>query len=285
MSLYPVLATIGFLALGIVAAWLGKKWFGLDNSGLYASLLFAPILAYLVFSGQLQEFKGFGIEAKFREIASQKIDISSRIQDSIAGQKHGTLQALMGGGSDVAVLSTTTVTKFGDAARPTLAFGIAEQIAASMAQGSFELLVIVDDNSRVLGYFPRHWFLDLTSMPDIHSSRGNDPSFDQMDTKRIERNLRKTYLWDILVNPKGRATTWGKTRVLSTDSTYLDAYRVLTQQSTMAMPVVDSSAKYAGIIRLKDVESKLFGALLTSGEQSKSESNKPLQPTSKTPKF
>jgi hypothetical protein len=60
---------------------------------------------------------------------------------------------------------------------------------------------------------------------------------------------------------------------------------VLTQQSTMAMPVVDSSAKYAGIIRLKDVESKLFGALLTSGEQSKSESNKPLQPTSKTPKF
>ncbi|MCK9202459.1 MAG: CBS domain-containing protein [Burkholderiales bacterium] len=279
MSSNPVLATIAFLALGIIAAWLGKKWFGLDNSGLYASLFFAPILVYLVVSGQLKEFKGFGVEATFREIASQKIDLSSRIQGSIAGQKHGMAQALFGGGSDVAVLSTATVIKSGDANRPKLAFEVAEQIAASIAQGTFELLVIVDDNNHVLGYFPRHWFLDLTSMPDVHSSRGNDPSFDQTDTARIERNLRKTYLWDILVDPNGRATTWGKTRVLSTDATYLDAYRALTQESVMAIPVVDGSAKYAGIIRLRDVESKMLGALLPSSEKPISESNKPAQPT------
>lgn len=273
MSSYPVLATIGFLTLGILAAWLSNKCFSLDNSGLYVSLFFAPILTYMVVSGQILEFKGFGVEAKFHEIASRKIDLSDTIKNSIAGKKHGTFQAMFGGGSEVAILSIQTIAKAGDSGRSDLAFNIGEQIAASIAQGTFELLVIVDDNKHVLGYFPRHWFLDLMSIADIHTSRGNDPHFDQYDHKSRERKLQKTYLWDILVKPKDRVDGWGKTRVLNTDATYLDAYQALTKESITAIPVVDESSRYVGIIEWKDVESNLFDVLLFPDKKEVDRSN------------
>lgn len=264
MSSHPILATIFLAAIGMITARLGKKWLNLESSSLYISLFFSPIIFYLLLSGALNEFKGFGIEAKFREIALQKIDPNIRIHDSIAERKDDVRHALFGGGSNSAILKANTATDLNDRDRLKLAFEVGEQISASIAQGSFELLILVNESNHVLGHFQRHWFIDLMSIPDIHASRGSDPKFDQTDTERIERNLRKTYLWEIIANPQERVDTWGSKQVLSTDTTYLDAYRVLTQESASAMPVIDSSSRYAGIVRAEDIRNKIFEAILLS---------------------
>lgn len=256
-----IFGTLGFLVLGLLAAWIGKKLLDLDSPVVYGSLFFAPIFAYVVFSGQLQEFKGPGFEAKFREIANKKIEVRAPIQEALGGKKHGEMQALFAGGSDIAVLDVEELAKRGEAGVFPIAFQLGEQIAASLSQGTFEMLIALDGKKRVVAYLPKHWFLDLLALPDIHTSRGNDPDFDQTNKVVIERALRKTYLWDILVRPE-RVKEWGKTKVISNDASYIQAYQALSNENLTAMPVVDSSGTYVGILRLRDAKKKLIGALI-----------------------
>lgn len=262
MSWFAFLMAILFLAIGFICAFFAHKVLKINNSALFSSLFFAPILAYMVFSGQIAEFKGFGIEAKLRDASKKKIEIKvGTISNLLSGTNYGELQSFLSGGSEVVLLNSNQASKHSK--NPwRLAFSIAEQISVNLLQGKFELLVVVDGQRRVIGSFAKHWFMDIPSIPDVHVSRGNDKDFDQTDEKRIKSNLSKTLLWDILLKPLERTKEWGLTATISKSATQINALRELNRHSIDALPVVDGDGKYQGIVRRSDIETAILDPLM-----------------------
>src|SRR5262245_44595625 len=67
-----------FLALGFIVLWLAKSVMNIEGDAVFVSLLFIPILVYVIISGKLEELKGpGGLEAKFAKAANESISAAS----------------------------------------------------------------------------------------------------------------------------------------------------------------------------------------------------------------
>ena len=197
----PYFVTFIFVIIGLILAGIAKKAFSIDNGPLFASLIFAPIVAYLVLSGQLLEFKGFGIEAKFRDVAAQFVEIESPniaiitpTSDSIKElSEKAKTNAFFGIGSEIVLLQTPIneeQKKFGFRE----VFQVAHQIYPSLLQGIFQFLIVLDESDRVLGYFGKEFFYDLLRIEMEQTIRGKRTEFQK---EMVKEQLQQTQLWDI----------------------------------------------------------------------------------------
>ena len=69
-----ILITLSFCILGFLSIWIAKNSLGLEEETTYIAFLIFPILIYMVVSGRIVEFKAFGTEAKFSELAQKTIE-------------------------------------------------------------------------------------------------------------------------------------------------------------------------------------------------------------------
>lgn len=259
-----------FLALLYTAIALGcglglvhfcKKRLETESSALLVAVLIAPTVFYLGLSGRLVEFKGLGVEAKFQQAAA-KIVIPSNVRpaepSASAIQEISSAKALLGMGSAVVLLTAPEKDR---AITPQSVFEVASQISPGLLQGTFELLVIVDQKEKVLGYFRREFFFDLLRIELDQTMRG---SRKQPDSKRVGEQLEQTQLWDIVEYPKMRAESWGSRVFIDTADTNAEALRKLTSSNQDVAVVVSATGAYAGIVRRTDIIAELLGALASS---------------------
>lgn len=68
------LLTILFCASGFLAIWIAKKQVGMQQEIAFVAFLILPILIYVIVAGRLLEFKAFGAEAKFADVAKQSVE-------------------------------------------------------------------------------------------------------------------------------------------------------------------------------------------------------------------
>ena len=69
-----ILISVVLLILVFLVVWLAKSLVGLEVDAIYVTLIFTPVLVYVIVSGRLKEFKSpVGLEARFTEAASQSI--------------------------------------------------------------------------------------------------------------------------------------------------------------------------------------------------------------------
>jgi len=268
VSLIPYLITFVFIALGLFLAVIAKKYFSIDNSALFASLIFAPIVAYLVFSGQLSEFRGFGLEAKFREAAAQPVKTSNLRSTTISptsGEvsellEKSDLKAYFGIGSEVViqkVLTNNDENKIGFRE----VFQVAHKIYPSLLQGVFQFLIILDESERVLGYFEREFFLDILRIEIEQNIRGKRTGYQK---EKVEEQLQQTQLWDIVEYPRKKAEAWGIQETISNTTTNLEALKIMREKNLKAIVVVDGDRKYSGIVKRNDIISDLLSSLYSS---------------------
>jgi hypothetical protein len=77
-ELMAILISLLFLVLGFLVVWLVKELVNIEGDAIYVTLIFIPVLVYVIISGRLIEFKGpGGLEARFTEAATQSIKPSS----------------------------------------------------------------------------------------------------------------------------------------------------------------------------------------------------------------
>lgn len=269
--LIPYIITFIFVVLGLLLAGAAKKWFSIDNGALFASLIFAPIVAYLILSGQLLEFKGFGLEAKFLEAAAKSVKTSpvktttiSPTSDSIKDlTEKSKVKSFFGIGSEVVLLKVPeNREKTKVSAREV--FQVAHQIYPSLLQGIFQFLVVLDESDRVLGYFEKEFFFDILRIEIEQTIRGKRTEYQK---ERVEEQLQQTQLWDIVENPRMRAGTWGVKETIRINTSNLEALRTMREKNLCAIVVVDGQGKYKGIVKLNDIVSDLLLNLYTSSAQ------------------
>jgi hypothetical protein len=72
--LKAIAISIVFLILGFLVVWFAKELVNIEGDAIYVTLIFIPVLVYVIISGRLTEFKGSGgLEARFTEAVSQSI--------------------------------------------------------------------------------------------------------------------------------------------------------------------------------------------------------------------
>lgn len=260
--LAALLTTLGFLLVGLSLVLLCARYFKIDSGALLLGGLFAPSLIFLAMSGRLLEFKGFGVEAKFREVAAQAVTPSAGpktirpIASSASGiRTASTARSVFGIGTEVVLLTAAREDK---PVTHAAVLEVALQIYPGLLQGNFEVLAVLDPSDRVLGYFPRSAFLDLLRIELEQTIRGDRKQF---ETKRVHDQLEQTQLWDIVAFPGTRTERSGiKTTVRLSDSNA----QVLSVMATSRLPVVvvvDGAGKYGGIVRRDDIVSTLVTSL------------------------
>lgn len=244
------------VGLGLVAICL--RLLKVDSGALLVAVLFAPALLYLGLSGRLLEFKGLGMEAKFQQAAARSVTPTSVRPVAPSASEirdQSPARAFMGIGSEVVLLEAPKTDMPVTRQR---VLDIALKIYPGLLQGKFELLVVVDEADRVLGYFNRYYFLDLLRIEVEQAIRGSRTSY---DANRVGEQLEQTQLWDLVQYPSIRADAQGIKFFISPSDSNATALSKLASVSQDAAVVVDSKGMYAGIVRRQDIVAELLGAL------------------------
>jgi hypothetical protein len=233
------------------------------------AIIATPLVGYLVFSGQLSEFKGIGIEAKFRDIAIQNVKIKIAKEDvkeviGVTGKQYGDNTTYFGGGSSIVEIK---IEKRGNSESDLMryAYNCAAEIAANIQQGVFQG-VIVTDASKVVGAIPQSYFLDLLAIGCIHTSASRSSECQQLFRRNAsipdltQQQLKRTYLWDILERPKDRSVDYGS-RVRywhGRTITYSKAFELFSNPDVDFIVITDSEDSYEGIVTRERINSSVF---------------------------
>ena len=257
-----LLTTLGFLLVGVLIVALCARYLKVESGALLLGALFAPPLIFLAMSGRLLEFKGLGLEAKFQQVAAQQVtpvatpQTIQPIAPSAAGIRESSrVRTVLAIGTEVVVV---TAPREDEPVTRQAVLDVALQIYPALLQDNFEILAILDESDRLLGYFPRTFFLDLLRIELEQTIRGDRK---QYDSKRVGEQLEQTQLWDIVEHPRIRAENSGIKTTVSLSTSHAQALSVMVASRLSVVVVVDQAGKYAGIVRRDDIVSALVASL------------------------
>lgn len=248
---YRELKAIGisllFLILGFAVVWFTKAVVKIEGNAVYVSLLFIPVLVYVIISGRLKELKGpGGLEARFSEAASQAIKPASEtIEPSVEEMqiiaKEG-MRALQRKKPDIdetrPIVMTMVLGK-----GPYYDWQAVTQYMNFLAQyRNFKFVVFLDDKERFVAYMPSWAFKGLISLPELA-----DEFINVINEGRVQ---------DLYRYPGVEKET------ISTKSSNVQALRQMTTENLEALVVIDEDRKLKGVVEREQVISKLMLTLV-----------------------
>ena len=243
--------SIGFLVIGMLLLRLLKSA-ELDIGSASWAVFFAPILAYLMFSGSLSEFKAAGIEAKFRDALSNSVPESILDIGSVVGQDAASTDlesaTWMAVAQRVVVIQTSDWVNKGDDERRRDGIILATSIYQSLLSGGFEGLVVIDEERKPLGFFEASFFLDLLRLP---LDRGVVPREEQehvLTGHEIQTRVLETQIWPIVKHPVVRARNEGNKVWAQFDISKGDAFQLMVDNKLESLVIVDYSGRYIGVL-------------------------------------
>jgi hypothetical protein len=247
-DLKAIVMSLLLLAIGFIAIWFTKARMNIDDKTIFVSVLFIPVLVYVILSGRLKEFKGpGGIEAKFAEAAKESISpASEKIEPSIDEMqivvKEG-IRALQEKKQELdegkPIIMTMTLGKSDYYRRN----AVLEYIEVLSQFRNFKFVVFIDDNNRFVAYMPAWSLKGLLS----------------------KEQLGREFI-DIVNGGRSQAlfSFPGVVReTISTKSTNAQALQEMTKQNTEALVVIDENRNLKGVIEREQVLSKMMLVLTT----------------------
>jgi energy-coupling factor transporter transmembrane protein EcfT len=257
-SFGAAIASIAFLLVGMVVAWIaGRQLKIAEGTGLLA-LILMPFVAYLVFSGSMESFKGGGLEWKLRTVATAPASGSTLkgvfrtddLVEKVLQAEDTELNAFFGIPVEAVIVNTSKWAKLSDAGRVQMTLRTGEVIYQSILAGSFKCLVIVDGENRPMGLFEKTAFLDLLRVPyTLYPVSGPDTSA-AATSSTVYQMLQQTELWIILKNPDVRALASGSKAVLSSDTSRIEALKTMSVQKWQAAVLTNPLGKLESVVWL-----------------------------------
>jgi len=241
-----ILVSILFLALGFAAVWLLREVLKLEGDAIYVSLLFVPILVYVIVSGRLGELKGpGGLEAKFVNVAEESLELGSEIIESAVGE----MEMIAKGGArelrnrigqfdeSKPIILTLTLGREGYYHR-----GMWLQYLEALSQyRTFRFVVFLDRDDRFTAYIPSWAVLRILRMEALGDEFVS--IINQGNTGELQRYPGVV------------------TRAVSTQSTNVEALREMTAQNLDALVIIDQDRRVKGVVEREQLLSKLLLAM------------------------
>lgn len=242
-ELKAILFSVLFLALGILVAWLARQYLRLEGDAIFITILIAPVLVYLIFSGRLTELRApGGLEAKFVGVAEQSVELTSETIEASVND----MEIVAKGGirelqkqirrldESKPIILTLTLGKQGYYRRDALL-----QYIETLAQyHTFKFVVILDKENNFVAYIPSVKISQLLRLPALG---------DEFVWMVNEGNVQELQRYPGII-----------TKTISTDSTNLNALKEMTQQNLEALVVTGNDQKLKGVVEREQIISKLL---------------------------
>ena len=242
-----IIISLIFLLLGFVVVWIAKKILDIEGDAVYITLIFIPVLVYVIISGRLTEFKGpGGIEARFSEAASQSvIPTSETIEPSVEEmqilEKEG-LRVLQQRKLEIDKTRPLIMTMIMGKGHYYSWHAIVEYMKFLEQYPNFKFVVFLDKNNRFVAY-TRSWTLTgLIRLP------GLGDEFVQIINEGRTQDL---YRFPGIIKD-----------TISTQSTNTEALQQMTKEHLEAIVVIDEERKLKGVIEREQITSKLILTLI-----------------------
>lgn len=238
-----ILLTLVFCASGFLAIWVAKSRLEMKEEAVYIAFLLLPLLIYLIAAGRLLEFKAFGAEAKFADIAKQSVEVTlNTIEPSVLDTeivaKEGVkeLQKIKDTLDETKPITLTLVLGRHNYDRSAL-----EKYIETLSQcPTFKGMVILNSSGTFSSYFPPRTISAILRSPD------GDEFVQNIKEQRAER----------LQHYPGAVK-----RALTKKSTNLDALNEMTSLNLDALIVLNEEGKLSGVIERQQLISKLLLAM------------------------
>ena len=237
-----IFASILFLALGFLVVWFTAKYLNTAGDVVIMSLLFLPVLVYLIFSGRLSQLKVGGLEAKFLDITAQSVEIASETitpseDDIVVVAKAGIrelqsrIQHLDESRPIILTLNLRTGVYYD-------AYALLNYIEVLSQYQTFKFVVFMDKDNRFVAYIPFWAMLQILKIESL--------CYDFVRTLN-DGDFQELRRYPGIV-----------TRTISTKSTNMDALREMTTQNLDALIVIDEERKIKGVVEKDQLLSKIL---------------------------
>jgi hypothetical protein len=260
-DLWAIAITFGFVVAGFVLAIAAKRYFEVDNSGLSISLLVVPFAIYLLASGKIEQFEGFGINTSFQVLANTEIS-ESKIGTGLILPEKPSIDAITEMEQALVQLSGSDNVVFIRAEQklsPSDRVAKALLIKNGLLSGKLRFVIVIDGKGRPLGYFYPHNFLDLIH---LQFEFAHYPDAGEPDEASMYRAMMQTIYWDIIENPEMRAETWGEKLFISPSETLAGAFQTLHKAKAVGAIVTNQRGEYRGFVMLNEIMEELTLAFL-----------------------
>ena len=270
-----VLVSVAYIVVALLAVWAVRRYLKISDTAVLASLLFLPLLLYLVFADRLGEIKVLGVEAKLLSASAAAIEA-----DAIGkkGEAKGSAALLATGdvlGGDapdanleqaalwakavhVVTIKASQWRNLAPDAHRIRAIIVGAIVYNSLLAGSLKAVVILDDENRLLGVFEAPVFLDLLRVPlDVAAVPAESQPF-APSSQQVRALFQQTELWTILKNPDIRANSQGNKGHISQRATRHEALTRMIAERLDVLVVTDDKARYIGVV----TRDRLMGKLL-----------------------
>lgn len=265
-----LLFVTGSLA-GFALVWISKRFLSVSSWSVFLPLFFAPFLVYLIMSGHLSEFRGVGFEARFKTAVNDPIKtapLKAAIPKALIApdEDRMRLMAFVGEGSEAFLLKSSD--GLGDAKTSAKALLYGKNIYDSLLEGRMEVLVIVDGDDRVVGYYDRNHFLDLLR---IEFEQLNETGLTQEQINEpVIKKLKNTNLWHIVAFPVKRCSSdealCKKVTALENES-YLTVLELMQKEGLRTVVVADRQHRYKGLVRRNDIMDELLVSVFSGNSR------------------
>lgn len=247
-ELKAIAISVVFLILGFLVVWLAKKLVNIEGDAIYVTLIFIPVLVYVIISGRLTEFKGpGGLEARFTEAAAQSVRPSSEtiepsMEDLQIVAKEG-IRALQNKKGEI------------DESKPIVMYmtigngigyydwnAVSKYMNFLVQYSNFKFVVFLDKNERFVAYMQSRAFKSLITLEELGFEFINSINDGRLnDLFRYPGVVKET---------------------ITTKSTNIEALQKMTKENLEALVVIDDDRKLKGVIEREQVISKIMLTLV-----------------------
>jgi CBS domain-containing protein len=242
-----VAATL-FLVLGFLTLWFTKTMLNMQQDVVLVSILFVPVLVYLILSGKLSEIRAGGLSATFIQVTrkplldkddknAEQVDVE-QIAIVMKGRPADLQQMLQNVGNSMYPVLTVTLGKAGYDTRELLNY-----LKALSQHRNFKFLVILREDEEVFAYISGWRVMQILEIDQIEQSQDSFVmAINQGRTKKLMSYglIKKT---------------------VGTKDTNIDALKMMTEMKMDALIVTDDDGKLKGVVEREQVLSKLMLAM------------------------
>lgn len=260
----------GLILGGLLIAVISKKFLGLTETITLTALVVLPALVFLLLSGRLTDFSGFGLTAKFRnEIQKPIRDIVSvnkfMLSDEEANKGDYLTAAFIQACDRYIVIKAGVVPKATDSAFDAHLVSLARSVRASLLCGRLRAVIVLDPRDVVVGYFAPAIFAEILHLPLVAYNNASPIS-----DGALAARLRNMELGLVFKNPIVRAESSDARKTLLPGNTnLLSALELLTKDDVNVAVITAAGGKFRGIVTRQMIVEGLVRALTDATSQDK----------------
>jgi hypothetical protein len=242
-SLRDTILTLLFCSAGFFAIWIAKSRVGMQQEAVFVAFLLLPLIVYVIVAGRLVEFKAFGAEAKFVDLANQSVEpASGTIQPSVEDIEIVAKQGMPELQKRKALLDETKpIILTLSLGNPDYQFSTLQKYVDVLAEcPTFKGVVILNIDGTFAVYYPSR------SLSTILRSTEGLMFVEKIKSSKVDE-LRR-YPGSIK-------------RTVTKQSSNLEALKEMTLQNADTLVVTNSDNKVSGVLERQQLISKLLLAM------------------------